>query len=48
MIWKGSYLAGGIINIILGIVTIIYASDNAGLLILISGVLGVVAPQVKD
>jgi hypothetical protein len=48
MIWKGSYVAGGIINIILGVVTIIYASDNSGLLILISGVLGVVAPQVKD
>ena len=48
MIWKESYVAGGIINIILGVATIIYASDNAGLLILISGVLGVVAPQVKD
>jgi len=48
MIWKGSYLAGGIINIILGAVAIFYGSNTAGILILISGVLGVVAPQVRD
>lgn len=48
MIWKGSYFAGGIINIVLGAITIFYGSDTAGILVLISGVLGVVAPQVKD
>lgn len=48
MIWKGSYLAGGVINIILGAIAIFYRKDTEGVLILISGVLGVVAPQVKD
>ena len=48
MIWKGSYLAGGVINIILGVIAIFYRKDTEGVLILISGVLGVVAPQVKD
>jgi len=48
MIWKGSYLAGGVINIVLGIIAIFYGSNTEGILILISGVLGVVAPQVKD
>jgi hypothetical protein len=48
MIWRGSYLAGGAINIILGVVAIYYARNSEGALILISGILGVVAPQVKD
>ena len=48
MIWKGSYFAGGVINIILGIITIIYGNRSEGVLILLSGVLGVVTPQIKD
>ena len=48
MIWKGSYFAGGVINIILGIIAIVYGQRSEGVLILISGVLGVVAPQIKD
>ena len=48
IIWRGSYLAGGVINIILGVIAIVYGKNSEGVLILVSGVLGVVAPQVKD
>jgi hypothetical protein len=48
MIWKGSYFAGGVINIVLGIIAIVYGNRSEGVLILLSGVLGVVAPQIKD
>ncbi len=48
MIWKGSYFAGGVINIILGIIAIVYGNRSEGVLILLSGVLGVVAPQIKN
>jgi hypothetical protein len=48
MIWKGSYFAGGVINIILGIIAIVYGHRSEGVLILLSGVLGVIAPQIKD
>jgi hypothetical protein len=48
MIWKGSYFAGGVINIVLGVIAIFYERNSEGVLILISGVLGVIAPQVKD
>lgn len=48
LIWKGSYFAGGVINIILGIIAIVYGHRSDGVLILLSGVLGVVAPQIKD
>ena len=48
MIWKGSYFAGGVINVVLGIIAIVYGNRSEGVLILLSGVLGVVAPQIKD
>jgi len=48
IIWKGSYFAGGLINIVLGVIAIYYGKDSEGIMVLISGVLGVVAPQVKD
>lgn len=48
MIWKGSYFAGGVIDIVLGVIAIFYGRNSEGVLILISGVLGVIAPQVKD
>ncbi len=48
MLWTGRYLAGGVINIVLGIITVFYGKDAEGLMILISGVLGVVAPKIKD
>jgi hypothetical protein len=48
MIWRGSYLAGGAINIILGVIAIYYGRNSEGVLILVSGILGVIAPQIKD
>jgi len=48
MIWAGRYLAGGVINIVLGIIAVFYGRDAEGLMVLISGVLGVVAPKIKD
>lgn len=48
MLWTGRYLAGGVINMILGIVTVFYGRDAEGLMVLISGVLGIVAPKIKD
>jgi hypothetical protein len=47
-IWKGKYLVGGLLNIIFGIAAVIYGKDSEGLIILISGVLGIIAPKVKD
>jgi len=48
VIWTGRYLAGGVVNIVLGIIAVLYGKDAEGLMILISGVLGVVAPKIKD
>lgn len=48
IIWTGRYLAGGVINIVLGIIAVLYGKDAEGLMILISGILGVVAPKIKD
>ena len=47
IVWTGRYLAGGVINIVLGIIAVFYGKDAEGLLILISGVLGVMAPKIK-
>ncbi|MBE0512553.1 hypothetical protein IBX38_05850 [Candidatus Bathyarchaeota archaeon] len=47
-IWTGRYLAGGVTNIILGIITVFYGKDAEGLMILISGILGILAPKIKD
>ena len=48
MIWRGAYFSGGLTNIVLGVVAIFYGRDTAGIIILISGLLGVVAPKIKD
>jgi len=48
IVWRGSYLAGGLVNIVLGVIAVYYGKDSEGIIVLISGVLGVVAPQVKD
>ncbi len=48
MLWTGRYLAGGVINMVLGIITVFYGKDAEGIMVLISGVLGVVAPKIKD
>ncbi|MGD8545932.1 MAG: hypothetical protein PVH12_07130 [Candidatus Bathyarchaeota archaeon] len=47
-LWTGRYLAGGVINIVLGLITIFYGVDAEGIMILLSGVLGIVAPKIKD
>lgn len=48
IIWTGRYVAGGSINIILGILMVFYGEIQQGLIILVSGILGVVAPKIKD
>jgi uncharacterized membrane protein SirB2 len=46
--WIERYLAGGVIDIVLGIIAVFYGKDAEDLMILISGVLGVMAPKIKD
>lgn len=48
IIWTGRYVAGGSINIILGILMVFYGEVQQGLVILISGILGIIAPKIKD
>jgi len=48
MLWSGRYLAGGLINMVLGIITVFYGKDAEGIMVLISGVLGIIAPKIKD
>ena len=48
IIWTGRYVAGGSINIVLGILMVFYGEVQQGLIILISGVLGIVAPKIND
>jgi len=48
MVCTGRYLAGGVINMVLGIITVFYGKEAEGLMILLSGVLGIVAPKIKD
>jgi len=48
MLWTGRYLTGGVINMVLGIIAVFYGKDAEGLMVLISGVLGIVAPKIKD
>lgn len=48
IVWTGRYLAGGLINIVLGLIAVFYGSDAEGLMVLISGILGILAPKIKD
>jgi len=48
IIWTGRYVTGGSINIVLGILMVFYGEVQQGLIILISGVLGIVAPKIND
>jgi len=48
MVWTERYLVGGVINIVAGLISVFYGRDTEGLLILISGILGIVAPRIKD
>ena len=48
LIWSSQYRAGGIINIVMGIVVLIVASLTPGLLLVFSGILGLVAAGSFD
>jgi len=48
IIWTGRYVAGGSINIILGVLIVLYGEVQQGLIILISGILGIIAPKIED
>ena len=48
IIWTGRYVAGGSINIILGVLMVLYGEVQQGLIILISGILGIIAPKIED
>ncbi len=48
MIWTGRYLVGGVMNMIFGLVAVFYGADAEGLMVLLSGLLGIVAPKIKE
>lgn len=48
VIWTGRFVAGGAANIVLGMVVIFYGEMQQGLIILVSGILGIVAPTIRD
>jgi hypothetical protein len=48
VIWTGRFVAGGAANIILGTLIIFYGEVQQGLVILVSGILGIVAPKIRD
>ena len=47
LIWKGEYMPAGLLNMILGIIAIFYGSDTGGLMVLLSGIFGFMAPKIK-
>lgn len=48
IIWTGRYVLGGSLNIVLGIFMVLYGEAQQGLVILISGILGIIAPKIRD
>lgn len=48
MIWTGRYLVGGVMNMIFGLIAVFYGADAEGLMVLLSGLLGIVAPRIKE
>ena len=48
IIWTGKYVTGGSVNIVLGVFMVLYGEAQQGLVILISGILGIVAPKIED
>ncbi len=48
MVWTGRYLVGGVMNMIFGLIAVFYGADAEGLMILLSGLLGIVAPKIKE
>jgi len=47
MIWNGQYTVAGLLNMILGITAIFYDGGTGGLMILLSGIFGFIAPKIK-
>ena len=47
MIWNGQYMMAGLLNIILGIIAIFYGGDTGGIMVLLSGIFGFMAPKIK-
>ena len=48
IIWTGRYVVGGSVNIVLGIFMVLYGEAQQGIIILISGIMGIVAPKITD
>lgn len=48
IIWNGKYVVGGSLNIILGVLMVFYGEIQQGIIILISGILGILAPKIED
>lgn len=48
VIWTGRYVTGGAINIALGVLMVLLGEIQQGLIILVSGILGIVAPKIND
>ena len=48
MVWNGKYAVGGSVNIILGVLMVFYGEVQNGLIIMVSGILGILAPKIED
>lgn len=48
MIWTGRYLVGGVMNMVFGLIAVFYGADAEGVMVLLSGLLGIVAPKIKE
>ncbi|UCE95763.1 MAG: hypothetical protein JSV51_08655 [Candidatus Bathyarchaeota archaeon] len=48
VIWTGRYVVGGSLNIILGVLMVFIGEAQQGIIILVSGILGIVAPKIRD
>lgn len=48
IIWTGRYIVGGVMNMIFGLIALVYGADAEGLMVLMSGLLGIVAPRIKE
>ncbi len=48
VIWTGRYVVGGSVNIALGVLMVLYGEAQQGLIILLSGILGIIAPKIED
>lgn len=47
LIYRGRYSTGGIVNLVLGVVVLILSSSVAGILAILSGILGILANEAR-